>query len=211
MEPRRTGQWTRPRQLPSTLAPITSLAPEILNMVFKELQATKTNGRYELKDSIRTKRDMAVVCTFFRSVVHSTPELWTDVAVHRGGVEWGDVNPTTLAAVRMHLKNSRTLPLQVCFSDIEIPRCDRASESVEMLQLLMNDIHRIADLRVRIPHPCDTHAGTVSCVLDVINRFIPPAKLQQGLSLERLHFRISNPTQCALSHHPYELTPLPNL
>ncbi|KAJ7093657.1 hypothetical protein C8R43DRAFT_964585 [Mycena crocata] len=186
------GGGNLPLQHATSVSPITRLCRDTLGIIFETLHNDVVQGQNSpLRDVLRVKRRLAGVCTFFERVVMQTPQLWTYIAIHRGGVEWDNVVPTSLSTVQLHLRLSGCFPLHVCFADMRVRRDSTTADSGYILSLLVEQIHRIMCQIQRFLVSARYYPSIFSC------GYLEPGKVAENFDVE--DWRRSTVSACSYS------------
>ncbi|KAF7430839.1 hypothetical protein PC9H_006553 [Pleurotus ostreatus] len=111
----------------NALAPISTLPPEILSMVFMYAEAASNNSLAWIK--------VSHVCQHWRAVALDSPRLWTNIVLSRP--KW----------TREMLKRSKMAPL-----DIKADLSFLTPRLLEVARLMMKQIHRTRSLNITANH-----------------------------------------------------------
>ncbi|KAL4264321.1 F-box domain-containing protein [Pleurotus pulmonarius] len=111
----------------NALAPISTLPPEILSMVFMYMEAASNHSLAWIK--------VSHVCQHWRAVALDSPRLWTNIVLSRP--KW----------TREMLKRSKMAPL-----DIKADLSFLTPRLLEVVRLIMEQIHRTRSLNITANH-----------------------------------------------------------
>ncbi|KAH7919235.1 hypothetical protein BV22DRAFT_1041125 [Leucogyrophana mollusca] len=117
-----SGGWSRPvaaqvvRELKALLSHARRLPPEIVAMIFAFCLPLDALPRATPLDAPLL---LGHICSTWRQILHSTPRLWTSLAVHLPvtTVYWDELVEEVLAVMHTWLERSQPFPMTIAFID----------------------------------------------------------------------------------------------